>query len=85
MGTAEGFSHGQGAPEGRGHGPSHTGARTITYLDDLFRLKLRDDGTLAAAPMDTEAESGRGCKIVLAVGQTYVVYQHCSPSKSGDT
>ncbi|EJK57500.1 hypothetical protein THAOC_22449 [Thalassiosira oceanica] len=62
------------------------GAGGVCYSDDLYRLRLGESGALlgAAEPLGSDAVSGKGCKIPVAVGEDSVVYHHRSPTESGD-
>jgi len=60
-----------------------TGTKTITYSDNLFQLQLGEEGTLEAKLVETE-ESGKGCKIAVAIGENSIVYHHRSPTETGD-
>jgi len=92
-GAAEGFQMDRARERvvvtARRTGPSSA----IAYSDDLFELRLTEEGTdgerrlVQVGGIGTEAQSGRGCKIPVAVGggdNSSIVYHHRSPTESGD-
>eukprot|EP00592_Proboscia_alata_P003104 CAMPEP_0194371742 /NCGR_PEP_ID=MMETSP0174-20130528/20160_1 /TAXON_ID=216777 /ORGANISM="Proboscia alata, Strain PI-D3" /LENGTH=735 /DNA_ID=CAMNT_0039149965 /DNA_START=137 /DNA_END=2344 /DNA_ORIENTATION=- len=68
------------------HNTAGKNNNSLTYSDDLFELELSDtDSKLKAKrAINTKDESGKGCKIPVAIGEDSIIYHHRSPTESGD-
>jgi len=58
----------------------------ISYMDDLVHVKFgaQKGDQVATKVLDTSAQSGRGCKIAVALSDVSFVYHHRSPTECGD-